>query len=276
MSRRGFLLRCAWLLLWLSPTVPLPAQEGSAQLKLGLVLSSEERSRLRDDALTIVTEAFVASRRFVLVERSQLDAVFTEKDLQGFLGKGDSDLSDVLGLDLLGIVDVTSEDRHDSETGRYTAYYLKVRLVDVTNGQILTTIDSERSDILLPPKSLRIAGDNLFENVRAAFPPMGFIVKIDDGHLIVDLGEELGVQKGDVLEVVREGEQIIHPVTGVPLPAELTVIGTLKVVATSSYLSTCKLKSGEGEVNLGDQVRFKDKTSVSRIVFGKVRSIFDR
>lgn len=253
------------IVLLLLPAVQAAAQSDRAQYKIGLVIGNEERSRLDGDILTLSTEAFVLSRRFSVIERSQLDAVFTEKDLQGFLGSGNNDLSTVLGLDLLGIVEYTTEMAPSAQGGQHQVFYITVRLVNVTTGEILTTISTKREGAAAPATP-REAGDLLFANIRAAFPPMGYVVKIDGDKLTVDLGESLGLRKGDFLEVVREGEQIIHPVTGLPLPAEQVVIATLRVVATSQQLSTCKLKSGDKGVDLGDRVRFKDEESYSQRV----------
>jgi Curli production assembly/transport component CsgG len=264
LRRRSSLLLLPILLL---PAVHAAAQGDRAQYKLGLVIGNEEKSRLDGDILTLSTEAFVLSRRFSVVERSQLDAVFTEKDLQGFLGGGNNDLSTVLGLDLLGIVEYTTEMAPSPQGGQHQVFYITVRLVNVTTGEILTTVSTRREGAPAPATP-RAAGDLLFANIRAAFPPMGYVVKIDGDKLTVDLGEALGLRQGDFLEVVREGEQIIHPVTGLPLPAEQVVIATLRVVATSQQLSSCKLKSGDKGIDLGDRVRFKDQESYSQRVLG--------
>jgi hypothetical protein len=204
-----------------------------------------------------------------MVEREKLDAVFTEKDLQEFLGKGNSDLSKVLGLDLVGLVSYSVENNLQPNGERVTEYFIEVRLVDVLTGQILTTVSSERPDLLSPPTTLRAAEDHLFQSVREAFPPFGYVIKVAAEQVVVDLGSEVGIQKGDTLEVVQEGEQIIHPVTGEPLPAQLTVVGLLKVHETSPQLSTCKVKSGDG-AHVGSLVRLKEENSQSRRILGKV------
>ncbi|HYO14372.1 MAG TPA: CsgG/HfaB family protein [Thermoanaerobaculia bacterium] len=228
--------------------------------KMGLVLSKGKwKSDLDQDVLNAATRAFVDARRFNMVERSQLDAVFTEKDLQGFLGKGNKELSDVLGLDFIGLVAYNTETKKLAGASSAKVFMIEVRLVDVKTGSILMTLTSERSDLLVAPTSPNEAGNQLFENVREAFPPLGYIIKVSGKEIVVDLGSGAGVKKGDTLEVVREGEEIIHPRTGEILPAELVVVGKLKVVSASSDRSLCKLSSGE--VDLGSPVRFKGKSS---------------
>jgi hypothetical protein len=261
------------LLLLVTLGTPAASQGEKARFKLGLLIGSKDDRRLDGDVLSAATEAFVSSRRFIMIERSQLDAVFTEKDLQEFLGKGNSALSDVLGLDLLGLVGYSSENSRLPGGASQPLFVIEVRLVDVKTGQILTTISSERPDLLRPPATPREAGRHLFQSVREAFPPFGFVIRVSGAEVVVDLGSEAGLQKGDILEVVREGEQIIHPVTGETLPSELIVIGTLKVVSTSPQLSTCRVKSGEASPQLGNPVRLKEQNSLLKRWIGKGREI---
>lgn len=272
-----FNLRSCLLLLLPLLLLPRPAaaiQGDTAQYKLGLIIGNEKSSRLDGDILTVTTDAFVASRRFVMAERTQLDAVFSELDLQSFLEQGSADLSRILGLDMLGIVEYTIEKSRNPQGGRFDAFYIQVRLIDVETGSILTVLTSDRDDILLAPSTPRKAAELLFHNIRAAYPPVGYVIKIEAGELVVDLGSEVGVQEGDLLEVVREGEQIIHPVTGKPMPAEQIPIGELKVTATTAQMSTCKLKSENAPIELGDRVRLVGRDSKWRQMTGKVLKIF--
>lgn len=269
--------RRALLALTLMLLLPAPgvwAQDGKSDYKLGLIVGNEERSRLDGDILTVSTDAFVRSRRFSVIERSQLDAVFTETDLQSFLGRGQADLSEILGLDLLGLVEYTTERSTGPAAGGGEAIFIKVRLVDVVTGEVLVTVSSERSAVMAAT-SPRVAGERLYESIRAAFPPMGYIIKAaGDERFVVDLGTELGVADGDVLEVVREGDQLIHPVTGKPMPAEQITIGTLKVTEARNSMAHCKLKGADGDIQVGDRVRFSPKSTLGLRWTKKVLSRF--
>lgn len=271
MSRAIFSKLLALLLL-IAVAAPVAAQGDKARYKLGLVMNGEKNRQFDGDVFNVVTQSFFESKRFVMVERKQLDAVFTEKDLQSFLGKGSDTLSDVLGLDFLGLVSYTVEDARSGGINRRVVT-LEVRLVDVKTGQILGTITSERPDFVVPPATVRDAGRSLFQSVREAFPPLGYVIKIDGKDVVTDLGADAGVQKGDELEVVQEGEQIIHPVTGEPLPAEMIVVGVLKVVSTSSHLSNCKTKT-EG-LAIGSIVRLKEKNSMVKKGLRVMRGFWD-
>ncbi|HEX5717283.1 MAG TPA: CsgG/HfaB family protein [Thermoanaerobaculia bacterium] len=271
------------ILLLLANASPSGAQVEKGLYKLGLISGekekkheSEKERRYRQDVLNAATDAFVATRRFTMVERNQLDAIFTEKSLQDFIGgQVNNKLTDVLGLDLVGVVGYTVETSKSSEGKPVTKCIIDVRLVDVKTASILATVTSDRPDLalLLPSSTPREAEKLLYKSIRDAFPPLGYVVSVSGKDIIIDLGTEAGLKNGDTLEIVQEGEQIIHPVTGKVLSAPMKVIGELKVVTTAPQVSTCKLKS-KGMPPIASLVRLKGSRSLildwgSRIPFIK-------
>lgn len=256
------------VLVSFSIAAPAGADVGAKNIyKLGLVLGDSKDKRVDADVLNLATNVFVETRRFKMVERKQLNAILTEKSLQSFLGKGNKKLSDLLGLDFVGIVGYTVESQRSGTVTR-NVVTLDVRMADVKTGEILATITSDR-DSLTPPTTIRAASRLLFQSIREAFPPIGYVIKTTKDSVVVDLGTDAGVKKGDILEIVREGEEIIHPRTGEVLPAEWIVIGELKVGATSAQISHCK--SRKGEATLNSIVRLKAKNGRLKGIFGKVK-----
>jgi hypothetical protein len=281
MSLKASLLLAVPLLLANAP--PAAAQVEKSLYKLGLISGEKEKKhesdkerRYREDVLNAATDAFVATRRFTMVERNQLDAIFTEKSLQDFIGgQVNNKLTDVLGLDLVGVVGYTVETSKSSEGKPTTKCVIDVRLVDVKTASILATVTSDRPDLalLLPSSTPREAEKLLYKSIRDAFPPLGYVVSVSGKDVIIDLGAEAGLKNGDTLEIVQEGEQIIHPVTGKVLSAPMKVIGELKVVTTAPQVSTCKLKS-KGMPPIASLVRLKGSRSLildwaSRVPFLK-------
>lgn len=273
------------LLLVLASVLPASAQVEKGVYKLGLIPDAKEKryenereKRYREDVFNAATTAFVAARRFSMVERKQLDAVFTEKSLQEFIGgQVNNKLSDLLGLDLVGVVSYTVDNSKSPRGELKTKCIIDVRLIDVKSASILATVTSDDPDrpssLLLPSSTPREAGELLYQGVREAFPPLGYVVSVTGKEAVVDLGSEAGLKDGDTLEIVAEGEQIIHPVTGKVLSAPMKVIGELKVVTASPQVSTCKIKS-KGEIRPANLVRLKGTKSVftrwiSRIPFIK-------
>ncbi len=249
------------LLLFLG-ALPGAAQVEKSLYKLGLVSGdqgsrneNESQRRFRAAVLNAATDAFVASRRFTMVERAQLDAVFTEKNLQEFIGgQVNNKLTDVLGLDLVGVVDYTVESTESADGQRELKCIIDVRLIDVKSASILATLSSDRPSMSVP-STARAAGQLLYESIRDAFPPLGYVVSVNGKEVVVDLGSDSGVKKGDTLEIVQEGEQIIHPVTGKLLSSPMKVVGKIKVVSVSPQVSICKAP-GE-EVALASLVRLQ-------------------
>jgi hypothetical protein len=258
------------LLLPLTAATPAAGQAEKPVYKLGLTLGekdkrqSEKEQRIDEEVLNAATDAFATARRFKMVERNQLGTVFTEKSLQDFIGgKVNNKLTDVLDLDLIGVVGHTVETSKSLNGENQTKLVIDVRLMDVKTASLLTTITSERATLqsLLPPATPREAGSLLAESIREAFPPFGYVVQVTGKDIMVDLGTEAGLKDGDTLEVVQEGEQIIHPVTGQVMSAPLKVVGQLKVVSASPLVSICKVKSMKGELQLANVVRLKGSES---------------
>ena len=248
---------------------------------LGLVSSSfrdqrYRRNELEEEMMAAATRAFLASRRFTLIEREKLKAIFNEKDLATILEGGDNDLSKIKGVDYLGLLTYSSEREPSPQGGYQVTYWLEVQLTEVQSGQVMATVSSRSETHLGPATSIPIAGDRLLENLREMYPPQGFIIHISPERVLVDLGEAMGVKKGDKLQVVRKGERIIHPVSGRLMPAEDILVGTLKVVELSQAMATCKVKSADGELQLADRVRLRadmsDKLSQGAISVMKTRA----
>lgn len=258
------------IVLLFAAASPGAAQVEKSVYKLGLIsgekpkYENEKDRRFREEVLGAATDAFVAARRFKMVERNQLDAVFTEKSLQEFIGgQVNNKLTDVLGLDLVGVVGSTVTTSKSPQGAVVTKCILDVRLVDVKTASILATVTSDRASLLLPSSTPREAGKLLYQSIRDAFPPLGYVVSVDGKEVVVDLGSEAGLRDGDTLEIVEGGDEIIHPVTGQVLTAPMKVVGELKVVAASPQISTCKLKSKAAPA-VASFVRLKG--SSSRIV----------
>ena len=141
--------------------------------------------------------------------------------------------------------------------------YRSTKLLGSKSAALLSTVTSERASLesMLPPATPREAGALLGQSIREAFPPLGYIVQINGKDIVVDLGADAGLKERDTLEVVQEGEQIIHPVTGQILAAPVRVIGELRVVSLSPQLAICKRTGGKGELPLASIVRLKGTTS---------------
>lgn len=268
------------LLLPLAVPAPAMAQGEKPVYKLGLLVDEKDQDdknrtekKIDAEVLNAATDAFLSARRFKMIERNQLSAVFTEKSLQDFIGgRVNNKLSDVLDLDLVGIVGYTVETSKSETTARWI---IDVRLIDVKTASLLTTITSDRASFqnMLPPASPREASFLLAQGIREAFPPLGYVVKIDGKDIMIDLGSEAGLKEKDTLEIVQEGEKFPHPVTGELLSSPLKVVGELKVVSASPQVAICRSK--RGGVQMGNIVRLKGTESAALKWLMRVPRVID-
>lgn len=82
-------------------------------------------------------------------------------------------------------------------------------------------------------KACQIAIDNAVQFISqeaAKLPWKGRVIKVDDnGTVYLNAGSQGGVQNGMTFAIVRPGEQLIDPETGMNLGGEEKSVGTLKV-----------------------------------------------
>lgn len=266
-------------------------------LKIGIVLAQQHRHDRDAQVVAAVSDAFLRSRRFIVLERQNLDAIFQEKGLDAFIGDSEgADLGKTLGLDWIGLLTYSVERTRDSTGATQESYFLSVRLLDVASTRVLRTIDSNQEtsraaeylrasgERFLNEKlqkaelntwsfsdSIQAASDRLLENLRLAFPPQGYVIqKSGNRQVLVDLGSEAGVREGDTLEVFTFGEPIIHPVTGREIPGQEITRAVLKVLSVQNGLSTCKVKKTDGSFDVGASVRLKGEEGMLDRVMGKL------
>ena len=88
--------------------------------------------------------------------------------------------------------------------------------------------------------------------VVGARPAEGSIVRADAGRVWLNLGQG-AVHAGDRLQVLRKGEELIDPETGISLGTEDTVIGAATVAQVQEKFSIANL-DGSAQVERGDKV----------------------
>jgi curli biogenesis system outer membrane secretion channel CsgG len=74
----------------------------------------------------------------------------------------------------------------------------------------------------------------------------GVVVSVSETSIITNLGQNYGINAGQLFIVRRKGEQLTDPTTGEILGnSEGAVVGTVEVTKTVEKLSYCKLAEGE-------------------------------
>jgi TolB-like protein len=229
-----------------------------------------------------VTNAFVKTKRFNIVDRSKMDALKREKDLQkseDFIDGNVIQQGVSLGADYLisGHVIAAQAERMetapDSRTGQVTITYksklsIALKVIDVATGQVIVseTIEPKAGSLLggmmgMAPSTPEAAITKAISgivgkvdefvgiNFPVSFPIAEILEKDGKGSatkILIAGGSGFGLKKGDKLKVV---EVVDMEVNGKKLQRKKE-IGELKVskVDDESF-STCSVSSGGVDIN---------------------------
>lgn len=218
-----------------------------------------------------VTNGFVKTKRFNIVDRTKMDALRNEKNLQkseDFIDGTVVQQGVSLGASFLvsgHVVSANAEQmRADDGTITYkTKLSINLKVIDVATGQVVSseTIEPKSGNSLLGAlgvgsttpdvsiaKSIKGIEDKVDDFVSRNFPISFFIAEIQekDGKgaavkLMIAGGSEFGLSKGDKLKVV---EISIMEVGGKKLTRKKE-IGELKITKVEDEnFSTCSVSSG--------------------------------
>ncbi|MCJ7580974.1 MAG: hypothetical protein MUP98_10625 [Candidatus Aminicenantes bacterium] len=75
----------------------------------------------------------------------------------------------------------------------------------------------------------------------------GRVIKAQGGQVWVNLGDGSGVKVGDEFEVIRMGEELIDPDTGISLGAVEEKIGIIVITEVLAQYAIASIKSGSAE-----------------------------
>jgi hypothetical protein len=90
-------------------------------------------------------------------------------------------------------------------------------------------------------------------------PWSGRIVDVkQDGKVFINAGANAGMAAGDTLTVLRAGESLIDPETGMDLGSELTQIGQVQILSVQDKFSVATIVGGGG-FQRGDILRFESQ-----------------
>lgn len=102
-----------------------------------------------------------------------------------------------------------------------------------------------------------IAGINqgVYELIKqvGARPAEGSVVKADPGQMYINLGSD-AVGVGDRLKVLKVGEELIDPETGISLGGSATTIGEIEVTQVQEKFSIARHVAMNGDASRGDKV----------------------
>ncbi len=159
------------------------------------------------DLLDKLITGFVNSKRFKVIERAQLEKILAEQKLgmSGILDASTSaEIGKGIGVDAVVLGSVTRAGNSVS---------IDARLIDTETATIITAQDAYSNTIGFQDISKMIL--ILADKIKADLPIVnGYVINVDDRKLTLDIGTKNRVKKGMKCDVYREGDSIIHPVTG--------------------------------------------------------------
>jgi len=102
--------------------------------------------------------------------------------------------------------------------------------------------------------SLSVKAQEALDKVRDFFGREGYAVKVEGQRVLVDLGKDK-VRPGEEFDVVREGKEIVHPITKQVIGKEKEKVGRIRVEEVQEGFSHARLL--EGSAKEGDRVKLK-------------------
>lgn len=230
----------------------------------------ENNDRIGKQAVDILSNKLVASEKFILLERADLDKIQKELNL--------GDATSLRNMaDYLIVGSVTGFGRRDqSEVGvfsrvkKQTAFAkVTIRLIDVYTGQIIYSEEGEGEayseagtvmgvgakagyDSALNDKALDAAITNLSSNIIENLmdkPWRAYILGYDSGNFIISGGKSQNISVGTEFDVVLEGKKIKNPQTNMYITLPGQKVGVLKVNqcvgdTVQNEVSFCSLVNG--------------------------------
>lgn len=221
-------------------------------------------------ALDILSATLMATDKFVLLERADLDKISKELNIGV-----ESPLKNM--ADYLIVGSVTEFGRRESgkvgifsRTKEQLAFAkVHVRLLDVRTGQIIYAEEGEGEasseagtvlgvgsragyDSTINDKALEAAivklSSNIIENLMDK-PWRSFIIARDNGMYIIGGGASQGIKPGDLFSVIQNGKTVVNPQTNMPITLPGKQVATLRVVSCAgdspqNEVSYCEVADG--------------------------------
>jgi len=217
---------------------------------------------LSDMAITYLAN----TGKFNVVERSRLDKVLKEQELQlsDQVASQVAEVGRLVGADavVFGIVTGASDEVIPKVSFKILQFKITVdmRCVDASTGKVIYAeqalgqvdkkiIEDSRGHVVsgnINSKdeysvALKQAIGDSVKKIAAKFPLLGYVVSVEGNQVITDVGSTRGVQAGSKFIVFRKGAQIIHPATGKPIGWSKQIIAAIQIDSSEETMSTGRI-----------------------------------
>jgi TolB-like protein len=207
-----------------------------------------------DQIAEIATEKMVTRlvnlRRFKVIERAALEKIMTEQQFQTSFMVDEQTavkLGKVVGADAIVLGSINTVDGVTK---------VNARVIDTETSEAIVAKDEQVEGTALPDieKTVEHVAIMIYNELPLV---EGYVVSIDGDQVYIDLGTSKGIRKGSKCVVFREGDKIVHPVTGEILGSKVSKLGELVVVDAQQKLAAAKVVSREQDFKVGDKVVVK-------------------
>ncbi len=210
-----------------------------------------ENDPMQKQATDFLMAKLNQSGKFILLERSDLDALVREK----------GDEMDKINADYLIIGSITKYGRKtegqqkvfSSSKTQTVEAGVSIRIVDAATGLVIYSEEAEGYaettskevlgiggesgfDATLSDKAISAAISQLVENIIKKCtdqPWKSYILTIDDGNYVISGGKSQGIVDGDVFNVYAKGKVVKNPQSGANIELPGKKIGTVTVVMSA-------------------------------------------
>ncbi|MCK5831881.1 MAG: hypothetical protein KAH20_16440 [Methylococcales bacterium] len=237
-----------------------------------ILLSIDDYPRIKNDLMVKLTN----SNRFDVLERHEIDQVLDEKNFTSLMAGSEIDahLKELIGADYLVLTavdkfSILSESKKvayvdEVQTRHFGIIEATLRIVDSHSGKLLAA-DKIRINKKLDQYN-KNQSTNTYSNLIDDFTnlmvskivhrlyPIKIMATLPDGSVYINRGLDGGLKSGDVFNVMRPGQDLIDPDTGISFGSAETKIAELKVESIETSRSKASILSGS-EVLRGDILR---------------------
>lgn len=215
------------------------------------VFYNKENDPLGRQAVDLLSAKLVASDKFILLERQDMDKILKEIEIAG------NDRFQKVGADYILVGSITEFGRKNvgdlnafSRVKTQTVYVgVSIRLIDVSTGLLVYSEEAkgeavtsnktvmgfgERTDFdaTLSDKAISAAISKLVENIInncMERPWKSYFLSYDENGIFISGGKSQGLKIGDVFDIVEKGKVINNPQTGMLVELPGKVVGKIKI-----------------------------------------------
>lgn len=220
-----------------------------------------------------VTNSFVKTKRFIMVDRTKMDALKNEKNLQkteDFMDGSTIEQGKSLGAQFL----ISNTLNSYSNNGEVCKFSLSLKVIDVATGQIITseTIEAKGGGIGgsltnaalganvantndkdgALKKALKDVTGEIDKFVSKNFPATFSIAEISEKDskggaktILISGGSDMGLKKGDKLKIVEVSEMEVN---GKKMTRKKDVAEIKITKVEDSNFSSCTVSSGNADI----------------------------